>query len=110
MILTYTNKAGQRYQYYACATARRSKPRGCAQRQVAAVDLEVSIHRQLEPVLEYQLSRPLIQNSVERIWYQATRVPSGSTCGMGRGRSTRYRNRFGEAFGGRRRRPGRFAD
>ncbi len=30
------------------------------------------MHRQLEPVLGYQLSRPLLQNSVERITYEAS--------------------------------------
>jgi hypothetical protein len=70
MVPTYATKAGQRYRYYACATARRSKREGCTQRHVAAVDLESSVNRQLEPVLGHQLSTPVIQESVERITYQ----------------------------------------
>lgn len=72
MMPTYATKAGQRYRYYACATARRSKREGCTQRQVAAVDLERSVHRQLEPVLGHQLSTPVVQESVERITYQGS--------------------------------------
>jgi site-specific DNA recombinase len=72
MVPTYATKAGQRYRYYACATARRSQRNGCAQRQVAAVDLESSVNHQLEPVLGHQLSTPVIQESVERITYQGS--------------------------------------
>jgi site-specific DNA recombinase len=70
MVPTYTTKAGQRYRYYACATGRRSKRQGCGQWPIAAVDIEVSVTRQLEPVLGYQLSTPFIQKSVDRITYQ----------------------------------------
>ena len=76
MVPTYTTKAGQRYRYYACATARRSKrlqgskQQGCGQRPIAAVDIEASVTRQLEPVLGYQLSTPIIEESVHQIRYQ----------------------------------------
>ena len=73
MIPTYVTKAGQRYRYYVCATARGSKREGCAQRRIAAADLETSVTRQLERVLGYQVSTPVLQDLVERITYEGNR-------------------------------------
>ena len=71
MMPTYAVKDGQRYRYYVCTAARRSRKDGCAQRQVAAVDLEPSLMRHLEPTLGTRLSAPIIQQEIERITYEA---------------------------------------
>ena len=70
MIPTCTLKAGQRYRYYICKAARQSRRQACAQRQVAAMDLEPSLTRHLEPMLGNQLSAPILQQAVERITYE----------------------------------------
>jgi len=70
MIPTGTVKDGHRYRYYVCKSARQSRREACAQGQVAAVDLETSLIRHLEPVLGNQLSAPILQQAIERVTYE----------------------------------------
>jgi site-specific DNA recombinase len=59
---------GRVYRYYVC----RSKGEvGCAGARVAAVEIEGSLLRQLEPILGCDLSRPLLQGALERVTYEA---------------------------------------
>jgi hypothetical protein len=70
MIPTYTNRKGRNYPYYTCAASRGPlRTVLCSGRSVAAGDIEDSLRRQLEPVLGGQISRPVLQQSVERISY-----------------------------------------
>jgi site-specific DNA recombinase len=88
MMPTYAVKGGQRYRYYVCTAARRSRRQGCAQRQVAAAELEPSVIRHLEPILGTQLSAPIIQQAIERITYEA--ITRRVTIGLRAGTQTEY--------------------
>jgi hypothetical protein len=71
MIATYTTRKGRNYPYYTCAASRGPlRTVQCSGRSVAAGDLEDSLRRQLQPVLGSQISRPVLQQSVERISYE----------------------------------------
>jgi DNA invertase Pin-like site-specific DNA recombinase len=87
MILTHTNKKGRRYAYYTCEASRGGPSRKgvrCSGRPVSASDLEDSLRRQLEPVLG-QISRPVLQQSVERVSYEGStgRVSAAMRDGSG---------------------------
>lgn len=74
VIPTFTNRRGRRHAYYMCAGSRRASGTArCAARPVSAGDLEDSLRRQLEPVLGTQISRPVLQQFVERVsWVGST--------------------------------------
>ena len=88
MMPTYTVKGGQRYRYYVCTTARRTRRQGCGQCQVAAADLEPSVIRHLEPILGNHLSAPILQQAVERITYEA--ITRRVTIGLRAGTRSEY--------------------
>ena len=66
---TYTTKQGRRYRYYRCQAAKAGQ--SCSQGPVAAVDLESSLLRKLEPVLGAGLNWAAMQETVERIQYDS---------------------------------------
>ncbi len=70
MLSGHTSSHGQRYRYYFCPIAQRSSRKECGQRQVSALDLEPSLIRQLEPILGADLSRPILEQAVERVVYE----------------------------------------
>ena len=72
MVTRSTNRKGNHYAYYGCAKAQAGQGAGkCSAGAVAAVDIEGSLTRQLEPVLGTQISRPVLQQSVQRVTYLA---------------------------------------
>lgn len=70
MASTYTTKQGRRYRYY-CSRGGEAAP-DCAQQRVAAVDLETSILKNLEPVLGVGPEWATVRAAVQRISYRST--------------------------------------
>ena len=75
MIASRTNRKGHPFTYYVCAASRGlRRVAKCPARPVSAGDLEDSLRRHLEPVVGSQISRPVLERSVERIsWASSTR-------------------------------------
>jgi DNA invertase Pin-like site-specific DNA recombinase len=71
MLAAHSVRAGQRYEYYFCALARKSKRTVCRQRAVAAIDLHGSLAHHLDPLLGSEPSEPMIQQSLERVVYDS---------------------------------------
>ncbi len=63
LVATYTTKQGRRHSYYVCPGAR--KGGGCSQRPMAAVDIEPTLMRWLEPMLGGPLSAVTLQQGVQ---------------------------------------------
>jgi DNA invertase Pin-like site-specific DNA recombinase len=72
MVLTQIARAGQRYEYYICPLARKSKGIACQQKPVAAMDLDSSLSYHLEPTLGCELSAPIMQQALERVMYDCS--------------------------------------
>src|SRR5207244_13168246 len=70
MVSTHTMRRGEKYRYYVCEASRLRRAGKCAQRPVAARDLEAAVMRQLEPIVGEQLSGPVLQQSIDRITYE----------------------------------------
>ena len=66
MVPTFTTKQGQRYRYYVCE---RAKGRDCQQRPVAAEELEVSLRRHMEAILDGTCHTIAIQQSIESVTF-----------------------------------------
>ena len=64
-----TRRQGHVYRYYVC---RHQGRRGCNGARVAAADIEMSLLRHLNPILGHDLSRPVLQQAIERVTYEAT--------------------------------------
>ena len=64
-----SRRHGRVYRYYIC---RRQGTGTCAGVRAAADDIEASVVRHLEPVLGRDLSRPVLQQALERMHYEAT--------------------------------------
>jgi hypothetical protein len=88
---SYTTKRGRRYRYYSCQTSTAKEGKDCSQRPVAAIDVEESILKSLEPVLGAGLDWNTIRDTVHDIQYErqshrvviglkeGTRFPSSSS-------------------------------
>ena len=70
MLPAFIRRHGRLYRYYVC---RRKGANGCASVRVSAADIETSLLRHLEPVLGHNLSRPMLEQTLERVTYEATR-------------------------------------
>jgi hypothetical protein len=71
MMPTYTVTNGCRYTYYVCPGAQPKSGSACQQKRVAAVDLEPSLFRQLEPIVGTQPSTAVVQHWLERVTYDS---------------------------------------
>ena len=68
MLAVGTRQHGRAYRYYVC---RGNREAGCAAVRVAADDIESSLLRHLEPILGCNLSRPVLQQALDRVIYDA---------------------------------------
>jgi hypothetical protein len=67
---SYTTKRGRRYRYYSCQTSAGKEGKDCSQRPVAAIDLEESILKNLEPVLGAGLHWNTIREAIHDVQYE----------------------------------------
>ena len=67
MLPMCTRPHGRVYRYYVCPT----RESGCASVRVAADAIETSLLRHLEPILGCHLSRPVLQQALDRVTYDA---------------------------------------
>jgi hypothetical protein len=100
MLPAVIRRHGRLYRYYVC---RRKGANGCAGVRVSAADIETSLLRHLSPVLGHGLSRPVLEQALERVTYEATtrRV----AIAFGDGTQTEYVLAEATRPGNRRRRP-----
>jgi hypothetical protein len=109
MVPSYTTKRGRRYRYYSCQGSKAKDDKGCSQRPVAAIDLEESILKTLEPVLGSGLNWATIREAIDRVKYEGLshRVVIGLKDGTQLEYEMKWPNRRGanggerEADGGR---------
>ena len=69
MLPVSTHRQGRVYRYYVCRAKAES---GCAGVRVAAPDIETSLLRHLESILGCDLSRPVLQQALQHVTYEAT--------------------------------------
>jgi len=69
---SYTTKNGRRHRYYVCPGSEKRANHACSQRPVAAIDVEASILKNLEPVLGAGFNWTTVRSAVQQVHYEST--------------------------------------